>query len=347
MRSKLFAVFMILLLTAIFIPSAKAAQVTNLKDTMSRLEKSQASNHTIRFSPGKAISAGQTITLTFPDGFNIGSVDYTDIDLYYCEPGDCFSKILGATPSGATWGASFSGQTLTIESGTDTIPFTTTYVEIEIGTHATDQTTGDQQITNHATADTYKITIGGTFGNSGQLAVVIVADDQVEVSTTVDPTLTFTITNNSVTLLTAVAGNPDASNTAYNGSNTLAAGTNATGGYAITYNGATLTSGANTIDAMATKTTSSNGTEQFGINLRDNATPNVGAEPSGGSGAPASDYNTADQYRFITATTTNLASASGPSADTTYTVSYIANIASNTQAGAYSTTITYICTGTF
>ncbi|QQR77533.1 MAG: hypothetical protein IPJ67_00025 [Candidatus Moraniibacteriota bacterium] len=143
--------------------------------------------------------------------------------------------------------------------------------------------------------------------------------------------------------------NPDSSNTGFNNgtANTLAAATNATSGYTITYYGATLTSGANTIDAMGTKTTSSTGTEQFGYQPQRQRNPNTGAEPSGGTGAPASDYNTADEYRFIADTTTNLATANAATASTTFTVSYIVNVAATTQAGAYSTTITYICTGTF
>jgi hypothetical protein len=344
MKSKLFAVVAILLLTAIFIPNTQAASVTSISDTMSRLKASTASNHTIQFTTPTGVGVSENITITFPAGFTIGSVDYTDIDV----TDDTVDLLLAATPgigAGSAMGAAFSGQVLTLtQNDTDTIA-AGSVVAIEIGTNATSGVTGDQQITN-STAGTQIITIGGT-NDSGQLAVVIVSDDQVVISATVDPTLTFTITNNSVALLTAASGNPDASNTAYNGSNTLTIGTNANGGYSLTYNGATLTSGANTITAMATKAASSTGSEQFGINLKNNTTPNVGADPAGGSGAASADYNTADQYRFVAGTTTAMASAAGPSADTTYTVSYIANVSSNTEAGAYSTTVTYICTGTF
>ncbi len=99
---------------------------------------------------------------------------------------------------------------------------------------------------------------------------------------------------------------------------------------------------------MTAKTTSSTGTEQFGINLKDNTTPNTGAEPSGsGSGAPAADYNTVDQFKFVADTTTTLASASDSTASNTFTVTYIVNASQTTEAGAYSTTITYIATGNF
>jgi hypothetical protein len=47
----------------------------------------------------------------------------------------------------------------------------------------------------------------------------------------------------------------------------MAASTNADFGYSITYTGATLTSGSNTVTAMSSATTSIRGTRQFGLNL--------------------------------------------------------------------------------
>jgi hypothetical protein len=187
-------------------------------------------------------------------------------------------------------------------------------------------------------------------GDTGKFAASIITDDQVVVSTTIDPYLTFTLTQNTVSLTKAGGGNPDYNNTGFNNgsANTLAANTNAANGYTLSYQGSTLTSGTNTIEAMTTKAASSTGTEQFGLNLRDNTTPNTGADPSGsGSGAPAADYNTVDQFKFVPDTATTLASASGSTASNTFTVSYIVNVSQTTEAGAYSTTITYIATGNF
>lgn len=352
-----FFVFTLLVL-GVFIASvihpAHAASLTALSDTQSRVKINTASNHTILFTtPTGAAENTDTIIITLPSDYDATGLDYGDVDLSYgASTGYENEATLAASAGAGAWGAVFSGTenrilTLTYPSSGGTAITAGWKVAIEIGTNAS---SGDTQITNPSTADSYVIAITGTFGDTGQIATAIVDDDQVVVSTTIDPYLTFTISQNTVSLTQSGGSlNPDSSNTGFNNgtANTLAAATNATSGYTITYYGDTLTSGSDTIDAMATKTTSSTGTEQFGINLKSNATPSTGADPSGGSGAAASDYNTADQFRYITNTTTSLASASAASASTTYTVSYIVNVAATTEAGSYSTTITYIATGNF
>ncbi|MDQ5972557.1 MAG: hypothetical protein QG553_716 [Patescibacteria group bacterium] len=163
---------------------------------------------------------------------------------------------------------------------------------------------------------------------------------QITVTASVDETLTFTLSAATValgTLTTASTGS---------GTSTMTASTNGSTGYAITVNGVTLTSGGNTIAALAAQTASTQNTSQFGINLKANTTPSVGSEVSGtGSGAAATNYNTADQFRFVTGDT--VASASAATNSNTFTVSYIANISGSQQAGSYSTTLTYIATATF
>lgn len=163
---------------------------------------------------------------------------------------------------------------------------------------------------------------------------------QVTVTASVDETITFTLASSSVSLGTITASSTGS------GTSTMSAATNAGTGYVITVNGSTLTAGANTITALNAQTASTQGTEQFGINLRDNATPNVGSDVSGaGTGAVASNYNTADQYRFVSGDT--VASAAAATNSNTYTVSYIANISSITEPGSYATTLTYIMSATF
>ena len=129
----------------------------------------------------------------------------------------------------------------------------------------------------------------------------------------------------------------------------MAASTNAAGGYSVTVNGSTLTcsgcSGTPTISALGSPTGPVTGNSQFGLNLVANATPTVGSDPSGGSGAAATDYDTADDYKFATGNV--VAESTGVSAETVYTVSYIVNVPGNLPAGLYDTTLTYICTSTF
>ena len=65
---------------------------------------------------------------------------------------------------------------------------------------------------------------------------------------------------------------------------------------------------------------------------------------SGGSGTVSAPY---DGAGFAAAFPDEVASATGASADTTYSVRYVANIAGNTEAGSYTSTLTYIATGNF
>ncbi|MDP3793810.1 MAG: hypothetical protein Q8R07_03600, partial [Candidatus Uhrbacteria bacterium] len=153
--------------------------------------------------------------------------------------------------------------------------------------------------------------------------------------------LTFSLSANSLALGTLSSG------AVTSGSHTITVGTNAANGVAVTYSGATLTSGANTITAMSTAAASSVGTEQFGINAKDNVTPNVGLECSGTPtiATAATGYATVDNFKFVSGET--IVSSSGSINDTTCTISYIANITAATEAGSYSTTLTYIATGNF
>ncbi len=130
------------------------------------------------------------------------------------------------------------------------------------------------------------------------------------------------------------------------GTSVMAASTNAGFGYSITVNGTTLTSGANTITALASQTTSQTGLSQFGLNLRNNATPNVGTDVSGtGSGTHHANYGIIDQFRFVTGDI--VATASGPTDQNLFTASYIVNVPGSQAAGLYTATMTYICTATF
>lgn len=150
----------------------------------------------------------------------------------------------------------------------------------------------------------------------------------------VAPTITFSINSNSVPLgtLTSVGTG--------SGSHTISMSTN-TGALLLSYIGATLTSGANTIPAYPSLSASVAGTAGFGINAVDTAISNAS-----GTCSAAIDYATASAYTFVTGTTTPFVTSSSP-ADCTITATYKANISTVTAAGSYSTGLTYIVTGTF
>jgi hypothetical protein len=97
---------------------------------------------------------------------------------------------------------------------------------------------------------------------------------------------------------------------------------------------------------LTTQTASLAGTSQFGMNLRANASPAIGADPVGpGIAAVAAAYNTPDQYRFRAGDV--VASSTGPNDYRKFTVSYIANVDAAQPPGVYATTITFICLANF
>ena len=139
----------------------------------------------------------------------------------------------------------------------------------------------------------------------------------------------------------------------------MAASTNASAGYVISVNGATMTSGSNTITALTSATAAAIGNGQFGMNLVTNTT--AASSPAVGAGiAPTSNgtdlkgqavtgYNTADTFKFNSGDTVanSATSGAGPTNAQIYTASYIVNVPGSQPAGTYTTTLTYICTPTF
>lgn len=154
-------------------------------------------------------------------------------------------------------------------------------------------------------------------------------------------TLSFSLGSNTVNLsaLSSVA--------AVSGSHTLNVSTNAASGMTVTVTGTTLTFGTNTITACATGCTSNNSSNQFGINLVANTTPAVGLAPSGSApiGVAVTNYGIANTFRFASGET--IASSAGAINDTTYTVSYLANISALQPAGNYRANLEYVATANF
>ena len=106
----------------------------------------------------------------------------------------------------------------------------------------------------------------------------------------------------------------------------------------IYVSGATLTSGANNIDAIGgTNTASSPGTEQFGVRY----------SASGGSGSVDAPYAAAGFAYNGVSSPDNIASVAGATATTTYSARYVGNITAVTPSGSYATTLTYTATATY
>lgn len=131
-------------------------------------------------------------------------------------------------------------------------------------------------------------------------------------------------------------------------SSQMAAGTNASGGFAITTYGTALAAGTNVIDPLSVPTASRLGSNQFGINLVQNDELNIGANPTTGqwlNASPTAGYGTPNLYTYrqgdviAVSTSVNLMQK--------FTVSYIVNASPQLKAGVYTTTITYVASGRF
>lgn len=128
----------------------------------------------------------------------------------------------------------------------------------------------------------------------------------------------------------------------------ITAQSNSTNGYSLSYVASTtLTKVAPAADTVAhigaSPMASAPGTEQFGFNLVANTNPPVGANPSGGSAMPSANYSTPNLFAFIPGGET-IATSNSPSAATSFTASYIANISNSTISGNYTATQTFILT---
>lgn len=332
-----------LLIVVAPIQYAFAASLTALSDTMSSSKVSTLSSHVLKFTtPTGANEATDTIIITFPSDFNftsktIGTVTFT----HGASTGLENTETLAASPSASAWGAVFSGtqnRILTLTAPSDGVGAAAVAASDKVII-----TYDSTNSTNASSPASYAVAITGTFGDTGNITVNILSDDQVAVTATVSQSLTFSISDNTIefgTLSSSAAQYADdsAGNSSEVEAHNLIVGTNASNGYTMTVNGATLTSGANTITAIGSSNTSSSaGTEQFGLRMT----------ASGGTGAVTAPY-AASGFAFDSAAFPDqVASASGSSANTTYSARYLANITSSTEAGSYSATLTYVATANF
>jgi hypothetical protein len=345
--NKFLSTFLIIALTLFWIaPSitVEAASLTGLSDTMSSAKKDTLSSHVIRFTtPTGAGDVADTIIITFPADFDFSTKSIGTVTFQHgATTGLETTETLAASASATEWGAAFSGtenRILTLSHPTNASNGDVAAADKVVITYTS------ANATNPSSANTYSIAITGTFGDTGSITVPILDDDQVAVSATVAQSLTFSISDNSIGFgtLSAAGARYATGDTAGDNSetqaHTLIAGTNASSGYTITVQGATLTSGLNTIDAIGgSNTASSVGSEQFGIRLT----------ASGGDGDVSAPYADAGfAYAADGSTSDEVAASTVASADTTYSVRYLANIASETEAGSYTATLNYSGTANF
>jgi len=323
--------------------------------------------------PGGVVN--HQFTFTTPAGSpSIGSIEFL-----YCTTasGTCFTPT-GLSTTGATMGtqSGTSGTGFTLVATTNGDPYITRSASTLNGSTAytyqllgVTNPTGTQQ-TFYVRITTYTSTTATT-GATDTGVVAAATATQITLTGTMPESLIFCT---GATIGVTGSGIPDCStatsgavsfnqlfspSAAATATSQIAASTNGLGGYVITVNGVTLTSGSNTIAALTSATPAAIGFAQFGLNLVANttaaSTPAVGiavtpaANGTTLKGRAATGYNTADTFKFVTGDTVADSGTSGlgPTNEQIYTVSYIVNVAGGQPAGTYTSTLTYICTPTF
>lgn len=267
----------------------------------------------------------------------------------------------GSGITGMTMHASASSFYLSRASSFNLSAATTVTYTVGNVTNPTDITTFFVRISTYVTTDA-----SGTAGHKGTVAAAttrpILLDGTMPESlvfctgATIGLTASVpdcgTVTTGTISFNSLFSPTATASTTSQ-----MAASTNAGSGYVITVNGATLTSGGNTIAAMNTPAASLHGVSQFGLNLTTNTIDTVAtgtalapvSNTTNYRGQPLADYGTSDSYKFLSgdAVANSGNSVLGGTDAQIYTITYIANVPGSLPAGNYATTLTYICTPTY
>jgi hypothetical protein len=183
---------------------AMAATVTSFSDTLSREKASTAGDQDISFVTPTGVAASATIILTYDNSTSINaSLDFTDIDLL----DNGTNVTLAAAPVTTTWGVVRTSATvITFTNGSSAVTAGHT-IRIKIGTNATNQSTGVRQITNGPVGTT-TLVLSGTFGDTGTDSMSIVDDDQVNITASVNQSISFDLDTYATSTLNTETATP-------------------------------------------------------------------------------------------------------------------------------------------
>lgn len=161
--------------------------------------------------------------------------------------------------------------------------------------------------------------------------------------TTNEPTLSVVVNAATIDLGQLTSSTPATATASFSVRNYTAFG------YVVQLSGGTMRNGTHAIDPMLTTNTSQPGTEQFGVNLVANTSPtSFGANLNNGDfghGQIMSNYSQANKFRYVEGET--IAQAPKSSGATSYTLSYLVNVADLTPGGIYTTNQSVVVTGTY
>ncbi len=337
-----------------------AASITSARDVLSRSQNSTLSDHEIKFVTPTGVQAStDTITLTFESNYALGTFALLNYDLGAGDSNNCTTagfteKTLATSAAAGVWGVGTSGQVVTFTPPTDATTGEITAdrcVRIRIGSNAVTGGGGATVVTNPTTNGDFTIIFGGGFADTGTLATNIVADDSIDVTATVDTSISCTVNNTSTAFGTfTVATVTTASPTV-----TWTVSTNAANGYNLTVRDVGNATNPGLYSSAAAYLIGS--ADASFSNSADLASVSIGyglqgTKTDGDAGSAASTI--ASPY---TATGTNvggfeltaqgLSSATGPVANATVVSTLKAKVSGLVPAGSYVDTLTYVCTGIY
>jgi len=222
----------------------------------------------------------------------------------------------------------------TIASGSD--------ITIAIGQNADHQVQGSDQIYNPTTADTYKISISGNFGDLGTISVQILETDSVALEATVTPELSFSLRNaadnNSPEACSLGAPDTDDVNTCQY---RLAVETNAQEGFSVFIRSdGDLRNTFDSISNIVEGWTISAGTEGYGIAV----TAGTGIDEQGIFDSDDSPISATDSLLIKTDSVYNYTQGD---LDTSSLITHKIAISEETPAGFYSQIIIYTIIGNY
>ncbi len=341
----------------------QAAAISSFSDRLSTIKESVAANHTLTFTINDTIDATDTFTNDFPDTFSttgFANTDDNDYDItddggeiIVVASGACAAnrfEISTANPSTDPFSFPLCATSTTIASGS--------VIVVEIGTHATDSGTGDTQITNQTATENNSsaiVTIGGTFGGSGTLALEIVADNDVTVNATVDPSITCAFTGLTTTFASLTTGGISTSDT----QTTITLSTNAGNGLNVTVYDAGNGTNPGLYKSTATTYLIGSADSSFNNTVTLSAAVDgfgISGASSGGSGAAltvdgrfdaSGGANEMGGLEVGSGNAVSIAAATGALASRVLTVTHKAAVSGLAPAGSYTDTITYVCAGIF
>lgn len=334
---------------------AYASTITSAKIVFTTIEQSTTADQTIEFITPTGVAAGETITVTYPTGFDVSTFAVNNADLAVSAAGSCasFSDVtLAASPSGATWGVAVSGQAITFTSGTGTVA-AGRCVQIEFGSNATTGAAGATFITNQSAAQNnsdplVNITAGAS--DSGSIAVEIISGSTVSVSAAVVTSISCALNDTSAAFGTFTINTV----TTADSTPVWTISTNATAGYVLSVKSAgngvaagLYSSGASYNIASATADLAS---ASSGYGLQATKSDGDAGSATTTVASPFTATGTNVGTLVITAipgSGTQVASASGPVANATVTSTLKAKVSGLVPAGSYVDTLTYSCSGTF